>query len=58
MDLSLPCHKPGAAGPHPSLGKEVMVMDDVSNDVEVDVHVRCVSINRTSNRKERMGEHE
>ena len=45
-------------GAHPALGKEVMAMDDASCDVDVNVDVRCVSINRTSDRRERMSEDE
>lgn len=51
MDLNMPC--PGA---HSPLGKEVVGMDDVSYDV--DVHVCCVSINKTSDREERMSNHD
>jgi len=46
------------AGAHPALGEEVMAMDDASGDVDVNVDVRCVSINKTSDRRERMSEHE
>jgi hypothetical protein len=41
---------------HPDSRKEVMGMDDASCDV--DVNVACVSINITSNLKERMSDHD
>jgi hypothetical protein len=49
MNLILPC-----MGAQPDSGKEVMVMDDASCDV--DVNVCRVSISRISNPEERMGE--
>jgi hypothetical protein len=49
MNLPMPC-----IGAHPGSGGEVMGMDEV--DVAVDV--ACMSIDRTSNSKERMSEHD
>ena len=53
MNLLMPC-----IDAHPAPGEEVMAMDDASCDVDVNVDVRCVSINRTSDRRERMSEDE
>lgn len=47
MNLIMPCTEA-----HPAPGKEVMTVDDS------DVNVSCVSVNDTSDQKERMGNHE
>jgi hypothetical protein len=51
MNLIMPCTQA-----HLSLGEEVTAMDDASYDVDVDVY--GMSINITSDLRERMSDHE